>query len=436
MVSLTKSLFAVFIIFYSKFALASGQADPVSPVLLGLVVLFTGAKLGGYLAAKLSQPVVLGELLAGVLFGNLSLVGFTQLDFIASGEIFSILAGIGVVLLLFEVGLESSLRDLMKVGVMALVVALIGVILPFALGVAVSFYFTPGKSIYVHYFVGATLCATSVGITARVLKDMKKLYLQESQIILGAAVIDDVLGLLILAIVSGVITSLDSGSGGLGALDVLGIAGKAFAFLIGALILGTKFAPSLFRLGARLKVEGMLVSLSLSCCFLLSYIASLVGLAPIVGAFAAGLVLDGAGFPKLFNEEKSLEDLLVPISRFFVPLFFVHMGMQVDLTTLLDFKVVLFGLSLTAVAIIGKQACGLGVMGTKNLSKLTIGIGMIPRGEVGLIFASIGSQLTLAGEPVVGKSLYSAILIMVMITTLITPPALKWSINKMDKEPV
>jgi Kef-type K+ transport system membrane component KefB len=427
-----KYLAATFALFYSQIICASGgHDDPVAPVLLGLVVLFTGAKLGGYFAVKLSQPVVLGELIAGVLFGNLALIGIGQLDFIASDESFRILAGIGVVLLLFEVGLESSLKDLMKVGWMALSVAIIGVVLPFILGVAVSYYFMPDKIIYVHYFVGATLCATSVGITARVLKDMKKIYLQESKIILGAAVIDDILGLLILAIIMGIITNVDNGSGGMGLLGILAITGKAFAFLFGSLFFGTMFAPKLFSLGAKLKVEGMLVSLSLSCCFLLSYLASLVGLAPIVGAFAAGLILDGAGFPKLFHEEKTLEDLLVPISRFFVPLFFVHMGMQVDLKTFLDVKIVLFGLSLTAVAILGKQACGLGVMG-KGLSMLTVGIGMIPRGEVGLIFASIGSQLTLQGSPVVGKSLYSAIVIMVILTTLITPPALKWSIAKMD----
>ena len=409
--------------------------DPVVPVLIGLVVLFVSAKLGGFLAVRLHQPAVLGELVAGMLVGNLTLFGYSGAEFITTDGVFAILASIGVVLLLFEVGLESSMGELMKVGVSATIVAIVGVVAPFVLGYAVSAYFLPDRSIYVHSFVGATLCATSVGITARVLKDLGKIHLAESKIILGAAVIDDVLGLIILAVVSGVIVSANAGATDVSYAQFAWIAVKAIGFLAVALVVGAKVAPMLFQFGARLRVEGMLLALSVTFCFLLSYLAALAGLAPIVGAFAAGLIIDGTGFARYFgNNEPSIEDLLHPLSKFFVPIFFVHMGMQVDLMTFADSSVIMLGLTLSVMAIIGKQACGYGVFGpkAKGLSKLVIGLGMIPRGEVGLIFAAIGAGLVLNGQPVVDKGLYSAIVLMVMITTMMTPPALKWALKKSD----
>lgn len=423
---------------YSNFAFAASDHDPVIPVLIGLVALFLGAKAGGYIAIKLNQPAVLGELLAGVCLGNLTLAGFNGLSFIGQNEIFAIFAGIGVVLLLFEVGLESSLGDLMRVGISATIVAIIGVITPFILGFGVSLFFMPDKSHYVHAFVGATLCATSVGITARVLKDLGKIHLQESKVILGAAVIDDVLGLIILAIVSGVIVSAGRGGESLSYGEFILIAAKSVGFLVAALLIGKRAAPVLFRFGAKLRMEGMLLTLSLSFCFLMAYLSSLAGLAPIVGAFAAGLIIDGTGYSRFFgSEEPSIEDLLHPVSKFFVPIFFVHMGMQVDLKTFADVSVILLGISLSVVAILGKQVCGLGIWGkqSKGLSRLLIGIGMIPRGEVGLIFAVIGAGLVLNGEPIVSSSLYSAIVLMVMITTMLTPPGLKWAIKRRDQIP-
>lgn len=413
-----------------------GHADPVTPVLLGLVVLFAGAKLGGFLALKTGQPVVLGELLAGVLVGNLVLFGYDGLAFIRDTELFSVLASIGVILLLFEVGLESSLDEMLRVGGVAMVVAIIGVVFPFGLGYGVSAYFLSDASVYVHAFIGATLCATSVGITARVLKDLGHLKSPETKIILGAAVIDDVLGLIILAIVTGVITSVAAGGAGVSVGSIAIIAVKAFGFLAVSLVLGTRFAPTLFRWGAKMRLEGMLVALSLSFCFGMAYLSNVFGLAPIVGAFAAGVVVDGSGIARLFgNNYRSIEDLLHPLSSFFVPIFFVHMGMQVELATLMEPSVIVFGLVLTLAAIFGKQLCGLGVFGSngRGLNRWAIGIGMIPRGEVGLIFAMIGSTLYIAGERVISSSVYSAIVIMVMLTTMITPPALKWAVRRMPK---
>ena len=432
-----KTKFFLSVILWSTYALASGAEGGahVAPILLGIVILFTGAKLGGFLAQALHQPIVLGELIVGIILGNLALIGFNGFDYISSNETFTIFAEIGVILLLFEVGLESSIHEMMKVGLVATLVAIMGVVAPFFLGYGVSYLFLPEKSIYVHCFVGATLCATSVGITARVLKDLGKIHLKESKIILGAAVIDDVLGLIILAVVSGIILSVNSGTEAITSSSVIIIILKAVGFLFGALFLGGKIAPKIFKLGAHLKLQGVIISLSISFCFLLAYAANMVQLAPIVGAFAAGLIIDGAAFPKLYGEEKHIEELLFPISKFFVPIFFVHMGMQVKLGIFLDPKVITLGLALSAVAIIGKQVCGLAIFGKNNqqLSKTLVGIGMIPRGEVGLIFAVIGSNLVLYETKVVDDMLYAAIVMMVMLTTMITPPAIKFILEREKK---
>ena len=425
-------------LFLSDVALAAGaHVDPVAPVLIGLVILFLFAKVGGVIAARCSQPAVLGELVFGVALGNLGNLGIGGLEWLSQSEIFNIFAGIGVVLLLFEVGLESSVAELLNVGLVATVVAIVGVIVPFIFGFGISYYFHPEESVYIHSFIGATLCATSVGITARVFKDLGRIKIKEAKIILGAAVIDDVLGLIILAVISGVIVSVSSGQQNAGDAVSLAsialIAGKAIGFLVLSILVGGRIAPALFRFGGRLRTEGMLLALSLIFCFFLAWLANVVGLAPIVGAFAAGLIIDGTGFPKFFGKgEPSLEDLIFPISKFFVPVFFVHMGMQVDLATFADLKVITFGLLLSVVAILGKQACGLGVFGKDNegINRTLVGIGMIPRGEVGLIFAVIGAGLSVNGRPVIDKPLYSAIVMMVLVTTMITPPALKWSLER------
>lgn len=410
----------------------SVHGESLAQVLLGLMVFLLAGKLGGFLAQKLKQPVVLGELFAGILVGNLSFFGFNALGFLNTELVFEIMASLGVILLLFEVGLESSLSELLKVGPIALLVAIIGVLVPSLLGFGVSRLLIPEASFYTQLFIGTSLCATSVGITARVLKDLKKTQSKESKIILGAAVIDDVLGLILLAIVSGLITGAGQSGSGVSLLDVIWITCKALAFLILSLVIGVRLAPLFFKTASRLKLDGSLLSTSLLFCFLLSYLANLVGLAPIVGAFAAGLIVDGTGFSKFFGEkERSIEDLIHPLSKFFVPIFFVHMGMQVRLETFTDPNVFFLGLSLAIAGIVGKQACALGVLSKdKKINRLAIGIGMIPRGEVGLIFAMIGTQLSLDGKPAISPPVYSAIIIMVILTTMITPPALKWALEK------
>lgn len=411
---------------------AQGHGDSVSSLLLALAILLPSAKLAGLTVEKLGQPAVLGELLAGMVLGNLSLMGLHGLEYLKSDVAVEILASLGVILLLFEVGLESSLADLLKVGFSSLLVATIGVILPFGLGWLVSASILSGHSFYVHTFIGATLCATSVGITSRVLKDIGKIRSREAKIILGAAVIDDILGLIVLAIVSGMILGASSGAA-FSVGSVVWLVAKVVIFLAGSLILGVFFIPHLFRQVAKAGIKGTLFSLSLSFCFLLSYLATLIDLAAIVGAFAAGLILEGIPFEKyLREEERSLEDMLHPLSAFLVPLFFIQMGLKIDLSSLLRLDVLGLASALTAVAILGKQACGLGAL-ERNLNRLSIGVGMIPRGEVGLIFAGVGLTLSVGGERIIDEGIFAAILVMIMVTTLITPPLLQWSFGRADR---
>ncbi len=406
---------------------SEGAGHGLDPfVLIGVAVILLVAKLGGELFERFKQPAVLGELIGGIILGTLALARFTAAEPLKTNEVIGALAEIGVIILLFEVGLESNLTEMMEVGWSSLLVAVAGVVAPFFLGWGVAAYFLPGESILAHIFIGATLCATSVGITARVLKDMGKLQTREARIVLGAAVIDDVLGLLILAVVAGAIKAAMAGSA-LSTAGVMVIAVKAILFLVGAIAAGHYLVPHLFRRASRLESRGVLLSLAVAFCFLLAWVASQVGLAPIVGAFAAGLVLDEAHFV-LFRDrgEHSLDELLQPVSALLVPVFFVSMGLKVNLSAFARLELLEFASVLTLAAIIGKQVCSLAAI-ERPINRLAIGLGMIPRGEVGLIFAGIGATLTLpnaqgVSEPVIGAASFGAVVIMVIITTLVTPP--------------
>ena len=366
-----------------------GHADPVASVVLAIAIILVAAKLAGDLATRLGQPAVLGELLVGVLLGTLPLAGFTGLEQLKSDASLDMLARIGVLLLLFEVGLESTVGQMLKVGWSALLVAGLGVAAPFALGWGVGAWLLPAASAYVHAFLGATLTATSVGITARVLKDLGTSQSGEARVILGAAVIDDVLGLVILAVVGGVITAADRG-GALSYGEIARTIGKAAGFLISALALGVSLAPKLFSVASRLKTRGVLLAVGLAFCFFLAWLAHVIGLAPIVGAFAAGLILEDVHYRDFVDRgEHALEELVHPISAFLVPIFFVLMGMRTDLRSFAQPGVLGLAAALTVAAIASKQICSLGVL-SKGIDRLSVGIGMVPRGEVGLIFANIG----------------------------------------------
>lgn len=399
------------------------HSDPVAPVLFGLIIVLLAAKLGGELFEKVKQPAVLGELVFGILIGNIVLFtgGAYDFNYLFQAESIDIMARLGVMILLFQVGLESNIKDMMKVGISSFIVAMIGVIAPMILGYFVSSWIIPEAGFNVHLFIGATLTATSVGITARVLKDLNKLSTPEAKVILGAAVIDDVLGLIILSIVCGIIIS--------GTVSVGAIAQTSFiaiAFLFGSIIIGLWFSPKIGKWVSKMKVEGMKIVTAFLFLFLMAYIADLVGLATIVGAFAAGLVLDDVHFKN--KREHHIEVLVKPLYCIFVPIFFVLMGIQVKLDVFLDPKIILIALGITVASVVGKQLCGLGVR-CKQANKRTVGIGMISRGEVGLIFAGVGKELG-----VLDDSIFGTIIIMVILTTLVTPPLLKWSIAKQEKE--
>ncbi|MGD8895142.1 MAG: cation:proton antiporter [Acidobacteriota bacterium] len=407
---------------------SAGASGEQAQILLALAFVLAGAKLAGALVARLGQPAVLGELLVGVILGNLALFGGPSLEALEASETFAVIAELGAILLLFDVGLESTPKEMLAVGLPATAVAVLGVVTPMALGYGVGWAVLPEASWMTHAFLGAMLAATSVGITARVLQDANAIRKPAARIILGAAVIDDVLGLVVLAIISGVIQAAASGV----PLDGAGIAlivFKAFAFLVLAVAIGSAVSPRLFRQALAIQSTGLVQALSLSVCFGLAWLAQKAGLAPIVGAFAAGLILEDVHFEDHIKRgDRPLHESLRPLTALLVPVFFVRMGMLVELENFLEPGVLGFAVLLTAAAAIGKWACAFGT--PRGVSGMTVGLGMMPRGEVGLIFAGIGAQLTLGGEPVVSGESYAAAVFMVVVTTMATPPALLWALRR------
>ncbi len=397
-------------------------------LLFELSLVLTAAKIGGLLARSIHLPVVLGELFAGVILGNMTYLGFGFFEEIRNDLSLAILAELGVIILMFEVGVESTTKKLLQVGWNAIMVAIVGVVVPFLLGFVVVRLFFPDLTLWVDIFLGATLCATSVGISARVLKDIGKVQSPEGRTILGAAVVDDVLGLMVLTVVVALIGSTVSPSLEENALagKVIVIVLKAFGFLAVGTFLGVIFSKQLYRWAAKLQLRGMLLTLSLTLCFAFAFLAHIFGLAPIVGAFAAGLILEPE-HSQIFKEQEkeSLENLLLPLSTIFVPIFFLHVGMQVDFGALFSFETLVLGMTLSIAAFVGKMACA-AVVATRRVwvDRWSIALGMVPRGEVGLIFAGIGASLEFEGAPLLHPGLYAAVIIMVFLTTAITPPLL------------
>jgi Na+:H+ antiporter len=409
---------------------AAGEAGHAQfgPLLFSIAVLWLVAKAGGLVAERLGQPAVLGELLAGIGLGTLAFLvpGMQRFSETSENPTLAFLAEVGVLILLFDVGLETDLRALARVGASAVLVAVIGVVVPIVLGAAASAWLSPDKPMLVHVFVGATLSATSVGITARVLKDLEVTREREGRIILGAAILDDVLGLIVLAVVSGMAAAAAGGGPGVSVTAIAWIAIRAALFLGLAALLGPFLSPRLVGLAARTghPDETLLVG-SLALCFTFAYVAERIGLASIVGAFAAGKLLDphGQGI-RARTAAPTLNRLLHTLGSLFVPLFFVLMGVQVRLDSLLNGPVLTLAAVLVIVAVISKLACGFGVL-APGASRLAVGLGMLPRGEVGLIFAGIGSGLMLEGQPVLSPALFSAIVLVVLVTTLVAPAGLR-----------
>lgn len=378
----------------------------IAEFLLALIAIFAAAKIFGELATYFGQPAVLGEIIGGILIG---VSGLHLVD--PHNETIHLLSELGVILLLFLIGLETDLGKLLAVGGSASAVAVVGVALPLIGGTALGMFL--GFSFMISVFLGATLTATSVGITARVLSDLGHLQDDESQIILGAAVVDDVIGLVLLTIVGTI-----AEGGELTTFFVARVVAVAFGFVVLAVVIGSMLAPRLIRLIERINVARGLFFASVVFAFLLAYLADRVGSAMIIGAFAAGLVL--ARTERGHAIEREVHD----VAQFFVPIFFVVVGANVDLTTLNPIdpesrRFLLIGLALTAVGVVGKVAAGWAVW-KKGVKRVVIGVGMIPRGEVGLIFAQIGLTTKL-----LSAGLYSAVALMIMLTTIMTPPMLR-----------
>jgi Kef-type K+ transport system membrane component KefB len=406
---------------------AGAPIDALGQLAFGLTVIVTAALVGGHLMARAGQPPVLGELLAGVVLG--SLPGLGGLHFIAVDPYVDILARIGMLLLLFEVGLELSVGDLFLVGTSSLLVAVVGTGASLAIGTATAAWLMPGASTAAHVFLGAAITATSVGITARVLRDTHASRSDEAKIILGAAVVDDVLALVVLGAVT-VWATAGRDAAASQTTTIAALVMKTVGFLVLAVLLGAKFTPGWFRRAAGLRTSGALLAVGLCFCFFLSWAASAIGLAALVGAFAAGLVLENS-HSELFvrRGERPLGELLQPMTSFLVPLFFVLVGFRMNLGVLGHPALLAFSVALAAAAIVGKLACAAGVL-HRGVSRLTVALGMMPRGEVTLVFAALGSTLHAGDAPLLDERGYAALVSVVILTTLVTPPALKWSLTR------
>lgn len=445
-------------------------ADPFAFVSLELALIVFMAAVGRWLALRLAQPAVVGELLVGMLLGNLGVwAGVRLFELImhlhearavfervwASGRpvaeaarqalpaagdgglrMVELLTGpdaavyllmgmaawlfskLGILLLLLMVGLESDVDEMRQAGPRAALVALLGIVAPFALGWGASMWLLPGLATPVHVFIAATLAATSVGITARVFRDLGRLQSPEAKITVGAAEIDDVLGLILLAVVVGIVAT-----GAVHWLEIGRIAGLSLLFMGTVVLLGEPMLRRFGPIATSLDPQHGRLLFPLGLALFLAWVANLIDLAGIVGAFAAGVIIRDEHLVKDRNSDFTIRELISPLERLFAPIFFVLMGMQVNLASFLEPATVALALLLTAAAVIGKVVAGLPAGAGRD--RLSIGIGMVPRGEVGLIFAGVGKGLGVLPEAV-----FSAVVLMVMLTTLVAPLGLKWSLER------
>lgn len=452
--------------------LASGE-DPYSHEFLNMFAIIVAAVAGGYLARKFKQSAVLGELIIGIAISSIiyaqggrlvsSIRHQAEIDYVidhmvdnegdyeqrvktaineldadqeVKERIYTVMAeegfkqtfletnytlffsSLGVLLLLFMVGLEVTVDEMLNQGATSLMVAILGIIFPFVLGYLGVHFLVPGEDHQnMAIFVGATLGATSIGITARVFKDAKAMHLKEAKLVMGAAVIDDILGLVLLAVVSAIVTT-----GQFDVVSLLVIIGKAIGFLAFVLLIDRFLLKKLIHFAHKIMGESLFVLFPFALLMFFAWLADFIGLASIVGAFCAGMVLSNKLFEPYGEGEHDLEEIHAPLHSLFAPVFFVLMGFQVDVMAFTEINVLVIGLVLSVLAIIGKLLAGIFL---KGYDKFAVGIGMVPRGEVGLIFASIGKAIG-----VLNSDMFAVIIIVVLITTLVTPPILN---NKLEK---
>jgi Kef-type K+ transport system membrane component KefB len=396
--------------------------DSLSRLCLATSILLVAAKLGGEIATRLKQPSVLGELVAGIVLGTLP---FEPIAIIRTDPSVDLLAGLGVIVLLFEVGLESTVGDVLRVGLSSAAVAILGVVGALATGWAAAALLLPHAGGLLRAFLAASLTATSVSISARVLKDVGGARSLEAHTILGASILDDVLGLVVLGILSGSVAGGTTGHPITAAAVALLVA-KTVLFLAVTLVVGRRFSSALLHASAALRTGGALVATGLMFCFLLAWIASAVGLAPIVGAFTAGLILEGSHSARFVARgEPSLAQRMEPIAAWLVPVFFVLMGARANLAALTHLNTLLLVVALTAAAMVGKLASGFGA--PHGADRLAVGLGMLPRGEVSLAFASLGLS-----SGILDAELYSTLVATVVLTALVTPPLLRLRLRRLE----
>lgn len=380
-------------------AIAGGNTE-FEALLLTLVAVIVATKTLGALAQKIGQPAVLGELIAGVVLGG-SLLGVLD----PSDPVMHALSELGVLILLFQIGLHTDLRSLAKVGSTALFAGGVGVVLPFVGGFGIARVM--GVETLSAIVIGAALTATSIGISARVLSDLGQLKTPEGQVVIGAAVFDDVVGLIILSIVASMVAGAHLTIGGVGA-----IAGVAIGFVVIALALGSVAIPPLFRLIERVRVSGTLSAAAMGFALMLALLATQAGSAMIIGAFAAGLILHPT------PQRHDIEESVTQLGFFFVPMFFATVGASIDLAALMTREALVIGGLLVIVGVAGKVLAGFAPWWFKG-NKLLVGVALVPRGEVGLIFAKLGLA---AG--VLSNERFGALMLMVVVTTFVTPPLL------------
>jgi Kef-type K+ transport system membrane component KefB len=441
------------------------HGDPIAPVILGVTSILLFAVIGRFAARRLNQPTVLGELVMGILLGNIAwYLGIDLITILREGPrvfevVHQVLAGnpieyvsvavfgpekgpeieqivrgpmggqlmqvahtvdvfsrYGVIFMLFMVGLRTNVEDMREVGADSARVAVLGVAAPMLLGYLAISILEPEMPVNSGLFIAATLGATSIGITSNVLHDIGQGSSRVSHIVLGAAVWDDILGLIILTVVTGIVVG-----GTIVFYDVVEVAVVSILFLVGAV----GFGPVIVRFAARIMGKLDIVEAKMFTSYLfvmiLAWVANLAGLATIIGAFAAGVVLSDSFFRQYELSGKkpvSIRELVMPLEVILVPIFFILMGIQVKLESFFSWPVVTVAAGLLVAAVIGKLVSGLGA--ARPVSKLAVGIGMLPRGEVGLVFAAIGRTLG-----VISDEIFSAIVLMVIVTTLIAPPLLK-----------
>ena len=411
-------ILAIFLL--PQVAYASGASETFTRTTILLILLITLADWCGFLFERLGLPELIGEICAGIVLGNLALVGidFNVSEMLRTSEFMQYASELGVILLLFLVGMESDIKSLLKVGRNAVSVAFVGVALPVLMGLGACAVIGLGSGLE-GWFIGAMLAATSVGITAKILAEQNLLQSKSAEVIVGAAVIDDILGILLLAVLASIALTGDfSGT------ELLWIVSKALAFLVLAVLAGQLIIPRLVSFTALNNHTSFWIGSAICLALTGAQLAAFAGLAPLIGAFLVGLLLDEVHFIGKGMEKHTLEKTLKPAADILLTIFFVSIGSKVQLETLVDPKSLLIIGTLFIVAVISKGAAGLVVTG-KDFDKLGVGIGMIPRGEVGLVFATFAFS-----HGVFDAATFSALVMVVLLTTMAGPILLKSRLSR------